>query len=279
MNNFINLFSQEVVATIEGLMGATPDLGQGKESSLHDANITPPYVFISIEAKGDFGADLGMLMPIDLATALADTMVGGEGESKESVDDDDLDAIKEINSNIFGALSTSLNSQKKLPKLSFSCKNVASITNEQDLSDFARVYDFAFSLNRIKSHFLLLCTKEFEENFSGKKEEASSPQTEEIDSAPGQNLSQEEMKNIGMLLDVKLNVKVRIGQKRMLLKDVTSMDIGSVIELNQLANEPLEILIDDKVIAKGEVVIVDGNFGIQVTEIGTKRQRLEQLRS
>ena len=81
-----------------------------------------------------------------------------------------------------------------------------------------------------------------------------------------------------MLLDVKLTIKVRIGQKKMLLKDVISMDIGSVVELNQLANDPLEVLIDDKVIAKGEVVIVDGNFGIQITDIGTKRERLEQLR-
>ncbi len=64
----------------------------------------------------------------------------------------------------------------------------------------------------------------------------------------------------------------------MLLKDVLSMDIGSVIELNQLANDPLEILVGDKIVAMGEVVIVDGNFGVQITEIGTKRERLEKLR-
>jgi flagellar motor switch protein FliN/FliY len=57
------------------------------------------------------------------------------------------------------------------------------------------------------------------------------------------------------------------------------MDIGSVIELNQLANDPLEILVDDHVIAEGEVVIVDGNFGVQITTIGTKRERLNQLKS
>ena len=66
--------------------------------------------------------------------------------------------------------------------------------------------------------------------------------------------------------------------KKMLLKDVLSMDIGSVIELDQLANDPLEILVGDKVIAMGEVVIVDGNFGVQIGEIGTKRERLEKLR-
>ena len=51
----------------------------------------------------------------------------------------------------------------------------------------------------------------------------------------------EEMRNIGLIMDVRLPMRVRIGSKRMLLKDVLTMDIGSVIELNQLANDPLEI--------------------------------------
>ncbi|MEN8304569.1 MAG: FliM/FliN family flagellar motor switch protein, partial [Campylobacterota bacterium] len=51
------------------------------------------------------------------------------------------------------------------------------------------------------------------------------------------------------------------------------------IELNQLANDSLEILVDNHVIAEGEVVIVDGNFGVQITTIGTKRERLKQLKA
>jgi flagellar motor switch protein FliN/FliY len=65
----------------------------------------------------------------------------------------------------------------------------------------------------------------------------------------------------------------------MLLKDVINMDIGSIVELNQLANEPLDLLVDDKKIAEGEVVIVDGNFGIQITSIGTKKERMHALNS
>jgi len=84
--------------------------------------------------------------------------------------------------------------------------------------------------------------------------------------------------NINLIMDVKLPVRVRIGQKKMLLRDVLSMDIGSVIELNQLANDPLDILVDNHVIAQGEVVIVDGNFGVQITSIGTKKDRLQQLK-
>ena len=91
-------------------------------------------------------------------------------------------------------------------------------------------------------------------------------------------LNNEEMNNISLIMDVKLPVKVRIGKKKMLLKDVLNMDIGSVVELNQLANDPLEILVDNNVIAEGEVVIVDGNFGVQITTIGTRRERLAKLK-
>jgi flagellar motor switch protein FliN/FliY len=93
------------------------------------------------------------------------------------------------------------------------------------------------------------------------------------------NLSPSEINNISLIMDVKLPVRVRIGKKKMLLKDVLNMDIGSVVELNQLANDPLDILVDNHIIAQGEVVIVDGNFGIQVTTIGTKKERLNQLKS
>jgi flagellar motor switch protein FliN/FliY len=99
------------------------------------------------------------------------------------------------------------------------------------------------------------------------------------DSCTPVELSDDEINNISLIMDVKLPVRVRIGKKKMLLKDVLNMDIGSVIELNQLANDPLDILVDNHVIAQGEVVIVDGNFGVQITTIGTKKDRLNQLKS
>ena len=100
-----------------------------------------------------------------------------------------------------------------------------------------------------------------------------------IEDFPNYEVSSDgDIKNIRLIMDVRLPLRVRIGSKKMLLKDVLSMDIGSVIELNQLANDPLEVLIGDNPIALGEVVIIDGNFGVQITEIGSKRERLEQLK-
>lgn len=296
LNDFIALFTQESISTLQGLLGNAPDIRHTQETS----TIAPtlPYALATIASSGAIDATLGLLMPPALASALADMMVGGEGVSKETLDNDDLDAFKEITSNIFGAIATALGSQKKLPKLSFSITQTKLIaeskegeaseadgTNEAPKAEgsepagFAKSFDFDFSLGDIHSSFSLLLPQELLTAPAARVDSTPSdtaPRSKE--SSEATPLTGEEIKNIGMLLDVKLNVKVRIGQKKMLLKDVVSMDIGSVIELNQLANDPLEILIDDKVIAKGEVVIVDGNFGIRVSEIGSKRQRLEQLK-
>ena len=110
------------------------------------------------------------------------------------------------------------------------------------------------------------------ESFESTEYKTSNTDSENVE------LSHDEMNNIALIMDVKLPVRVRIGKKKMLLKDVLNMDIGSVIELNQLANDPLEILVDNHIIAQGEVVIVDGNFGVQITSIGSKYERLSQLK-
>ena len=87
-------------------------------------------------------------------------------------------------------------------------------------------------------------------NNPSQTDNSSSTSTENKNQNPV-DIDNEELKNLKLLLDVKLNLRVRIGSKKMLLKDVLNMDIGSIVELNQLANEPLEVLIDDKKIAEG----------------------------
>jgi flagellar motor switch protein FliN/FliY len=73
--------------------------------------------------------------------------------------------------------------------------------------------------------------------------------------------------NLELLQDIPLTVTVEIGRVKMLVKDVLKLAIGSVIELDKFAGEPVDILVNGKVIAKGEVVAVNENYGIRVTEI------------
>lgn len=227
------------------------------------------------------------MMPPQLATALGDMMLGGDGEGQDTMTDEDLDAAKEIVSNIVGAMSTTLSSQKELPRLSIKAEKSEFIpeNGEVHLDRYAKMFVFTFEMGPIQSLVMLAVDDSINDLLSGPKPQAgasSKPSSGGIFDTPAQEaavkLEEGEMKNISLILDVKLPVRVRIGKKKMLLKDVLSMDIGSVIELNQLANDPLDILVDDNVIAQGEVVIVDGNFGVQVTSIGTKRDRLNKLK-
>jgi flagellar motor switch protein FliN/FliY len=275
MDKFLDLFENEAKATIEGLTGFTPDIALMETVSAKDGNITPPVAFVKIKASGDFESKMAFLFPAGVATGLADMMLGGEGEQKDEMNDDDLDATKEIVSNIFGALATSLGAQKDLPKLSFDIQGVDFVPSDgsSDISSYTKLCTYEFALEGMDSKVYLLIDKTFEEFFAPKVTE-----NENLNHSALSSLSDEEMKNIKLIMDVGLPVRVRIGYKKMLLKDILSMDIGSVIELNQLANDPLDILVGDKVIAQGEVVIVDGNFGVQITEIGSKRERLEKLR-
>ncbi|GAA7131569.1 flagellar motor switch protein FliY [Helicobacter pylori] len=286
MQDFIKIFIQEVVSTLEGLVGKAPSVGLEKEVSnseeAWESLISAPYARVVISAIEKEESSIELLTPVVLVTALSDLMLGGEGASKEEMDNDDLDAFKEMTSNIFGAIATSLKSQELLPKFNFTTTNAEIAKELPKKEDYAKMIVFSFKMEALKESQIILLTtaafeRQFEKTHQEEKEEKTKSATEEIKTHDA-SLENIEIRNISMLLDVKLNVKVRIGQKKMILKDVVSMDIGSVVELDQLVNDPLEILVDDKVIAKGEVVIVDGNFGIQITDIGTKKERLEQLK-
>jgi flagellar motor switch protein FliN/FliY len=76
-----------------------------------------------------------------------------------------------------------------------------------------------------------------------------------------------EESNLDILQDVPLTITVEIGRAKMLVKDILKLTVGSVIELDKLAGEPVDVLVNGKVIAKGEVIAVNENFGVRILEI------------
>jgi len=83
--------------------------------------------------------------------------------------------------------------------------------------------------------------------------------------------------NLDMILDVQLDATIRFGEREMLLQEVFGLMPGAVVELDQLVNEPAELLVAGRLVAKGEVVVVDGNFGLRVTEVLSRAQRAAAL--
>ncbi len=80
--------------------------------------------------------------------------------------------------------------------------------------------------------------------------------------------------NIGLLMDVTMNMTVELGRATMTIKDILGLGEGSIIELQKLAGEPVDLLVNGKLIAKGEVVVIDENFGVRVTDIINPMDRL-----
>lgn len=91
-------------------------------------------------------------------------------------------------------------------------------------------------------------------------------------------LTQAEASNLNMLLDIPLQVTVELGRTKRSIKEILEFTQGSIIELDKLAGEPVDILVNQKLIAKGEVVVIDENFGVRVTEIVSQEERIRNLR-
>ncbi len=87
----------------------------------------------------------------------------------------------------------------------------------------------------------------------------------------------EKVSSMEILLDIPLEISAELGRTRMIISDLLQLGQGSVIELNKLAGEPLEILVNQKLIARGEVVVVNEKFGIRLTDIISPLERIKQL--
>ncbi|WP_163971311.1 flagellar motor switch phosphatase FliY [Oceanobacillus halotolerans] len=91
-------------------------------------------------------------------------------------------------------------------------------------------------------------------------------------------LNKNEQRNLDMLMDIPLKVTVELGRTKRTVKDILDLTSGSIIELDKLAGEPVDILVNDKLVAKGEVVVIDENFGVRVSDILSQSERLMKLK-
>lgn len=277
INDFLKVFVDEATSTIEGLTGKSAKFSEYQEFDVGAQDSIKPPLVRAVFHTND-GGKFGILVSAVLMGAIGEWMMGEIEISKKSeLDSDAMDGAKEVVSNIISAVSTTLGAQKEIPKISLMLEKCDFVPDSLDLDTFHKLFFYDVQIADLNEKFALVMDERLYNTLT--QGNAESESAEGSESSESKIIKIEgELKNINLIMDVRLPIRVRIGNKKMLLKDVLTMDIGSVVELNQLANDPLEILIGDKRVAYGEVVIVDGNFGVQITEIGTKKERLEQLR-
>lgn len=114
---------------------------------------------------------------------------------------------------------------------------------------------------------------------AAKKEEVKESHLQEVPPlAQVQDDKKEGSGNISMIMDIPLKLTAELGRTKIVVSELLNLGQGSVIELNKLAGEAMEIYINDKLIAKGEAVVVNDKFGVRLTDIISPKERVEQLK-
>lgn len=131
-----------------------------------------------------------------------------------------------------------------------------------------------------EENFNLGNQKEYKEEIPSYKEARNEPKVE-VKKAAFQPLEPSEMgvlpSNIDLILDVPLEISVVLGKTKKSIKEILNLSTGSLVELDKLAEEPVEILVNGKMVAQGEVVVVDENFGVRITSIMSNAERVKSL--
>ncbi|HEY9187392.1 MAG TPA: flagellar motor switch protein FliN [Ignavibacteria bacterium] len=115
-----------------------------------------------------------------------------------------------------------------------------------------------------------------EEQSSDKKVEVQPAEFEEFNKTD--SFSEKKEHKIDMLLDLSLPVSIELGKTSMMIKDILELERGSIIEFDKMASEPVDILINGKKMAEGEVVVIDKHFGIRITSLTEPTERLRSIR-
>jgi len=119
--------------------------------------------------------------------------------------------------------------------------------------------------------------EQFMDDTSGEDRATSADSREQLIDMEHERRRQDSIRDLDFILDIPLEVSVELGRTKMLINDLLQVGQGSVIELNKLAGEPLEILVNRKLVARGEVVVVNEKFGVRLTDVISPMERIKQL--
>lgn len=292
-----NIIKEELSNTLEQLLSKKTTVESSSKADVSEYESTQA---IEVSVKFEFKtltSNWKFYLPTVTASKFEYFMLGGMGELKEHIDDEVADAVNEIVSNICGSITTSVNAQgyADLGSVKFESNGTEIISGEA-LKAQENIYKISINMDSEVLPVLIAFDKlflPFIYGISGVEAEASAKPASQSGSSAGNNrqmpmvndevsgllslLGEDSITNLKLLFDIKLKLSVRLGSKNFLLKDILRWDIGEIIELEQMVNEPLEILVNGIKIGEGEAVIVEGKFGLKIKKIGSEQSRLSHM--
>jgi flagellar motor switch protein FliN/FliY len=295
-----NIIKEELANTLEQLLSKKTSVQSASKADIKEYESTQSIeVGVKFEFK-NLTSTWKFFVPTVTAAKFEYFMLGGMGELKEHIDDEVADAVNEIVSNICGSITTSVNAQgyEDLGSVKFESLGSEIVAGEK-LKENDDIYNISVNMEDEVLPVLIAFDKLFlpyiydisgvEAQESVKPQAQNSANAASLSSnrnAPIVNdevsgllslLGEDSITNLKLLFDIKLKLSVRLGSKNFLLKDILRWDIGEIIELEQMVNEPLEILVNGIKIGEGEAVIVEGKFGLKIKKIGSEQSRLAHM--
>ena len=252
-------------------------------------------ILVKANYQKGLNGTLFFTLPLKEGTMLVDLMLGGEGSSADELVGDSKDALAETFNQVMGSANQTLSD---LAGETFAIANVEILAVAPNAAAFVEqlgqgsFQDITLpttqdSLNTTV-HLLFpdLLLQQLKRKLGMGEAAAPIPepspassagQTVQLRQAPVASGPATDSGNLDLLLDIQLPVVVRMGQTEMQMGELLKLTPGSILELNRSADAPVELLVNGKLIAKGEVVVVDGNFAFRITEIDTRAARIRSL--
>ncbi|MBO0436789.1 flagellar motor switch phosphatase FliY [Vagococcus fluvialis] len=311
-----NISMSQAATTLSSILNrrvmiTTPKVTYVKFQQILDELVTPKVSTV-VEFKESLEGSNLLLLNVEDAIIIADLMIGGDGNTTNTEFTElELSAVGEAMNQMIGSASTSMATMmgKKvdiLPpevnlwkdegavqykgidgetvvcKISFDLTVEGVIDSEimqiytqemvKEISD-TMLQDTAEVLEGREIMVEEIKNEELPKKESNRKVTIQQPEFSNLDNRKVES----NIDNLDLLMDVPLDFSVVLGNSRKSIKDILSLGVGSVVELDKLTDEPLEVYVNSKLIAKGEVVVINENFGIRITNILSQKQRINNL--
>ena len=261
---------------------------------------------VKVGVENDLTGNFYYMISKEITATLSDLMMMGDGTA--AFDEEHKDALSELVNQIMGSVNTTMTEEYRTT-LSFSQADLSVVEQNYDFDSRGGVVaKISVKIEEISDSIIyLLADKKLCETFiahtQGSNEESvDTPSGASVESAPSTSSVPEFTPNelaapaatsgggggglfessgnrvLDMLLDVPLNMTIELGRTQMSIRRILEMGPGSIIELDRFAGEPVDLLVNNKVVARGEVVVVDENFGIRIVSLVTPEERIKFLK-
>lgn len=283
-------------SALAALLARPASVTEGLGQAVNVADLdTARHVLFVFPFRSGLSGEVVFLLRHREASQLADLILGGEGTAKDALDEADLDALKEAMTQVAGSGAPNLSSALGR-EVAFAAPQVREADRGQLPSALGWTQAFlsagtAAVAGVLETPFRFLVSPDVAREMAHLSRAAAGPAPGRVAPPPQPPRSerpqppsgpapapQQDLHNIDLILDIEVEVMVRLGESVMPLKEIQRLRPGSIINLDKETDAPVDLVVNDRVIAKGELVVVGSDhFALRITEVETPTERIRTL--